>query len=47
MVLEALAAEIGFGELELLEGGAHGAVDDDDALLQKRFEGMDERRVKA
>ncbi len=41
MLRKALAAEVGFGELELLEGGAHGPVDDDDALLQKRFEGME------
>jgi hypothetical protein len=40
MAGKALAAEIGLRELELLQGGAHRAVDDDDALLQKRFEGM-------
>ncbi len=43
MILEALAAEIGLGELELLQGGAHRAVDDDDAFLQEGFEGMERR----
>jgi hypothetical protein len=41
MRLEALAAIIGLGKLELLQGGAHGPVDDDDALLEKCFEGME------
>jgi hypothetical protein len=41
MILEALAAEIFLLELVLLQGGAHGAVDDDDALLQQGFEGME------
>ena len=41
MRLEAFAAEIGLGELVLLQGGAHGAVDDDDAFLQESFEGME------
>ena len=41
MVLKALAPEVGLGQLEPLQGGAHGAVDNDDALLQKSFKGMD------
>src|ERR1700678_4072987 len=40
MTRKALAAKIGFGQLELLQGRAHRPVDDDDALLQESFEGM-------
>ena len=40
VVLETFAAEIGLGQAEALQGGTHGAVDDDDALLEEGFEGM-------
>ena len=39
VVLEALAAVVGLGQLVALDHRAHGAVDDQDALLQQRGQG--------
>ena len=38
MILEALAAIAGLVELVALDHGAHGAVEDQDALLGGRFQ---------
>src|SRR2546423_1687267 len=40
-VFEAIAAKLGLTELALLDHGAHGAVEDDDALAHERFERME------
>ncbi len=40
MILEPLAPEIGLRQLELLERGAHRAINDDNAFLQESFERM-------
>src|SRR5439155_822858 len=39
-IAEAVAAVIGFAELEPLDHGAHGTVEDNDALTKKQLEGV-------
>ncbi len=39
-VLEALAANVGFRHAVGADGGAHGAVDDGDAVFEDRFQGV-------
>jgi hypothetical protein len=43
VVLEALAAEVSLGELVLLHGGAHGAVNHHDALLHDLVDHVERR----
>ena len=40
-IAEARAAIIGFGQLVLLDHRAHGAIEQDDALAEERFERME------
>ena len=46
MVLEPLPAKIRLAQLEPLQRRPHRAVDDDNALLQQGFEGMDGERLR-
>ena len=43
-ILEAIPAIILFNQFMALDHGAHGAIEDDDALAEEGFEGVKSRR---